>query len=108
MNVIHRRSLARRAARAALTAVLCARILAPGAGAQTTPTTRDALLVPTSWLSRHLRDPDLVLLHVGDKAEYDARHIPGARFVSLDLISVSDRSNTPGSGWPRRCSTGGC
>jgi thiosulfate/3-mercaptopyruvate sulfurtransferase len=55
---------------------------------------RDQLVVPVAWLSQHLKDADLVLLHVGDRAEYDLRHIPGARFVSLSDISVSDRSGT--------------
>jgi thiosulfate/3-mercaptopyruvate sulfurtransferase len=50
---------------------------------------RDGLIVTTAWLAQHLADPDLVLLHVGDKAEYDARHIPGARFVALSDISVT-------------------
>ena len=53
---------------------------------------RDTLVVSTTWLAQHLKDPDLVLLHVGDRAEYEAAHIPGARFTSLQEISVSDRS----------------
>jgi len=57
---------------------------------------RASLLVSTSWLSDHLKDPDLVLLHVGEKSEYDAGHIPGARFVQLQDISVSDRNNPEG------------
>jgi len=48
---------------------------------------RDTLVVSTSWLAQHLKDPDLVLLHVGDKVEYDVAHIPGARFVGLRDIS---------------------
>lgn len=50
--------------------------------------------VSTTWLAEHLKSPNLVLLHVGDRAEYDAGHIPGARHVKLDDISVSshDRS----------------
>jgi thiosulfate/3-mercaptopyruvate sulfurtransferase len=47
------------------------------------PTPRDTLVVSTAWLADHLRDPNLVLLHVGEKADYDARHIPGARFVDF-------------------------
>jgi thiosulfate/3-mercaptopyruvate sulfurtransferase len=42
-------------------------------------------LVTTEWLSQHLRDPKLVLLHVGDgssKPAYDAGHLPGARFLN--------------------------
>jgi len=53
---------------------------------------RQSLIVDASWLKAHLADPDLVLLHVGDKAEYEAAHIPGARFVSLQDVSISDHS----------------
>ena len=48
----------------------------------------DAPVVSASWLKAHLNDPDLVLLHVGDKAEYDAAHIPGARYVAMKDVSV--------------------
>lgn len=58
---------------------------------------RESLVVSTAWLAQHLKDPDLVLLHVGDKAEYAAAHIPGARFVELREISVSDPGGTGGS-----------
>lgn len=54
---------------------------------------RDALVVSAPWLSRHLADRDLVLLHVGDKAEYEARHIPGAGLVSVSDVSVSDHTD---------------
>ena len=53
---------------------------------------RDSMLVSAAWLRVHLNDPNLVLLHVGDKAEYDAKHIPGAVFVGLKDISVSDHT----------------
>jgi thiosulfate/3-mercaptopyruvate sulfurtransferase len=53
---------------------------------------RENLVVDAAWLKAHLADPDLVLLHVGDKKEYEAAHIPGARFVSQQDISVSDHS----------------
>ena len=55
---------------------------------------RDSLVVSTAWLAAHLHDPSLVILHVGDKARYDAKHIPGARRVALADISVSDHSAT--------------
>lgn len=60
-------------------------------------------LVSTDWLSRHLRDPDLRILdaslHMPDagrdgRAEYEAAHIPGARFFDIDDISDS-RSELP-------------
>ena len=50
------------------------------------------MLVSTTWLARHLRDPNLVLLHVGTQGEYNAMHIAGARFVDLDDISVSEHT----------------
>jgi thiosulfate/3-mercaptopyruvate sulfurtransferase len=53
---------------------------------------RQNLVVDAAWLKAHLADPDLVLLHVGDKKEYEAAHIAGARFVSLNDISISDHS----------------
>src|SRR5829696_2754986 len=55
---------------------------AHGAAAQSgTPSSRDQLVVSAAWLQQHAADPDLVLLHVGNKATYDAGHIPGARYV---------------------------
>lgn len=66
------------------------------AAAQQPRDARSAILVSSAWVAEHLKDPDLVLLHVGDKAEYDAGHLPGARFVALQDISVSDRTNPNG------------
>jgi len=57
--------------------------------------TRSKILVTTDWLSKHLNDPNLVLLHVGEEAEYNKEHLPGARFVKLDDIADSDHE-TPG------------
>jgi thiosulfate/3-mercaptopyruvate sulfurtransferase len=60
-------------------------------------------LVSTDWLAAHLKDPDLRLLdgswYLPDagrdpKAEYDAAHIPGARFFDIDEIS-DQRSDLP-------------
>ncbi|MHA6264733.1 3-mercaptopyruvate sulfurtransferase [Arenibacterium sp. CAU 1754] len=60
-------------------------------------------LVSTDWLAAHLKDPDLRVLdgswYLPDagrdpKAEYDAAHIPGARFFDIDDIS-DHRSDLP-------------
>ena len=48
----------------------------------------EPLVVTVPWLTAHLHDPDLVLLHVGDKKEYNAAHIPGARYASLDQVAI--------------------
>ncbi len=42
---------------------------------------RDSMIVSAEWLASHLKDPKLVLLHVGPREGYDAAHIPGARHV---------------------------
>lgn len=60
-------------------------------------------LVSTDWLAAHLQSPDLRLLDASwylpamdrdAKAEYDAAHIPGARFFDIDEIS-DHRSDLP-------------
>ncbi len=60
-------------------------------------------LVSTDWLAAHLADPDLRLIDASwylpdmnrdARAEYDAGHIPGARFFDIDEISDS-RSALP-------------
>jgi thiosulfate/3-mercaptopyruvate sulfurtransferase len=51
---------------------------------------RDQLVVSAAWLQQHASDPDLVLLHVGNKATYDAGHIPGARYVDYASTLTSN------------------
>ncbi len=60
-------------------------------------------LVSTDWLDAHLRDPDLRVIDASwylpsmgrdAKAEYNAAHIPNARFFDIDEISDS-RSTLP-------------
>ena len=60
-------------------------------------------LVSTEWLARHLKDPDLRIFDASwylpdmerdAKAEYEAAHIPGARFFDIDEIS-DQRSALP-------------
>lgn len=60
-------------------------------------------LVSTEWLAAHLKDPDLRILDASwylpdmgrdAKAEYQAAHIPGARFFDIDEIS-DQRSQLP-------------
>ncbi len=59
-------------------------------------------LVSTGWLAAHLNDPDLRVIDAtwflepgrDARAEYDAAHIPGARFFDLDEIA-DKRSGLP-------------
>jgi thiosulfate/3-mercaptopyruvate sulfurtransferase len=46
------------------------------------------LTVTADWLKANISDPKLVLLHVGQKAEYDAGHIAGAAYLSTQDISA--------------------
>lgn len=49
---------------------------------------RDSMIVSTEWLAKHLNDDGLVLLHVGDKKEYEAAHIQGAQYIQLSELST--------------------
>lgn len=60
-------------------------------------------LVSTRWLAAHLQNPDLRVIDASwylpdmgrnARAEYDAAHIPGARFVDIDDLS-DHRSDLP-------------
>lgn len=51
---------------------------------------RESFIVSTSWLDGHLHDSSLVLIQVGAKDDYDAGHIPGARFLSVRDISTPE------------------
>ena len=45
------------------------------------------LLVSADWLSDHLTDPQVVVLHADmQKTRYEAGHIPGARFFDMNQI----------------------
>jgi thiosulfate/3-mercaptopyruvate sulfurtransferase len=58
-----------------------------GRPAVTPPTAvRSALLVDADWLEKNLRRPNVVVLHFGSRANYDAGHVPGARFVDLAAL----------------------
>ena len=46
-------------------------------------------LISVDTLATQLKDPNLVILHVGSPTDYAAGHIPGARLVTLADISVT-------------------
>jgi thiosulfate/3-mercaptopyruvate sulfurtransferase len=54
------------------------------------------MIVSAKWLSEHLTDPKVVILHVGEKrSEYDSGHIPGARFLALQNFIDGDEAELP-------------
>jgi len=42
---------------------------------------RSTMLVSTAWLADHIKDPNVVILAVGQKDDYDKGHIPGSLFA---------------------------
>jgi thiosulfate/3-mercaptopyruvate sulfurtransferase len=53
------------------------------------------LLVSTSWLADHLKDPDVVVVQIGRNDEtYRKQHIPGARFLPVSQIASSEHPGT--------------
>ena len=46
-------------------------------------------LIPVDTLATQLKDPNLVILHVGNQQDFAAGHLPGARLVTLADISVT-------------------
>jgi len=48
------------------------------------------MLVSGAWLADHLKDANLVILHVAPaRTGYDANHIPGARYVPFAELAVT-------------------
>jgi thiosulfate/3-mercaptopyruvate sulfurtransferase len=76
----------------ACSAIACSAI-ASSVRAQPAAAHRDQLVVSPAWLASHLHDPDLVLLQVGDSADFLRAHIPGARPVTLAQISAGMTGN---------------
>jgi thiosulfate/3-mercaptopyruvate sulfurtransferase len=48
---------------------------------------RTTILVNAERLAEYVDDPELVILHVGDSADYAAEHIPGAFHITRDQVS---------------------
>ena len=46
------------------------------------------MVVSTDWLSSHLHDANLVILAIGDRADYDRAHVPGAAFLTYASLSA--------------------
>ncbi len=48
------------------------------------------LLVSAHWLEAHLKDPDVVILHVADTPDqYNKSHLPGSRFLSWGSVATT-------------------
>jgi thiosulfate/3-mercaptopyruvate sulfurtransferase len=67
---------------------------APGCGGHGD---RSTMLVTTEWLAGHAKEPDLVLLAVGQKSEFDQGHIPGSLFLDYNTIVLRATAEHPNS-----------
>jgi thiosulfate/3-mercaptopyruvate sulfurtransferase len=57
------------------------------AGAAKSVGVRSEMLVSTQWLAEHLKDPNVVVLHLADNvSDYKRGHIPGARYLAMKEI----------------------
>ncbi len=60
-----------------------------------TPTTspaggssREQLLVSARWLDAHLKDENLVVLHIGPQEDFEREHIAGAQYVDFQSLAA--------------------
>src|ERR1039457_1853794 len=51
---------------------------------------KSTLLVSTAWLADHLHDRNLTILSIGQEADYQKGHIPGALYLSYDDIHLRE------------------
>jgi thiosulfate/3-mercaptopyruvate sulfurtransferase len=51
---------------------------------------KSTLLVSTAWLADHLHDQNLTILSIGQEADYQKAHIPGALYLSYDDIHLME------------------
>jgi len=58
---------------------------------------RNTMLVTADWLAAHLHDPDLVILAIGQKSEFDHAHIPGSQFLDYNSIVLRATPERPNS-----------
>jgi thiosulfate/3-mercaptopyruvate sulfurtransferase len=55
------------------------------------------MLVTGDWLAAHFKDPDVVMLAVGQKSEFDRGHIPGSQFLDTNSIALRATPERPNS-----------
>lgn len=74
-----------------IAAIVVASIVLAADGVTAQSATRASLLITPAELARELKDPRLVVLHVGPRGDYNSAHIPGSRFVTMADLSARRR-----------------
>jgi thiosulfate/3-mercaptopyruvate sulfurtransferase len=69
--------------------VFAAVVMAASVSVFATAQSAPGLTVSTAWVADHLKDPEVVILHVGPPAGYNTAHVPGARLAASSAFSVS-------------------
>jgi len=59
---------------------------APSTALRAEASPRDTMLTPVSWLAQHLRDPNPVILQVGES--YKKEHVPGAQAADMNAFAA--------------------
>lgn len=72
-----------------LSSVLAMVVAVLATGAVNASAQAPGLVVTPAWVAEHLKDPDLVVLHVGPAPAYATSHVPGARLAAPAAFSVS-------------------
>lgn len=70
--------------------ILMAQLPVPRAQASGQTEPPASFVVSTAWVAERQAAGNLVLLHVGDRKEYDAAHLPGAQYIALADVSDPD------------------
>jgi thiosulfate/3-mercaptopyruvate sulfurtransferase len=68
--------------------IVAASLVTVAAAGRAQSPSSERLLIGPAELAGQLTNPNLVVLHVGPREDYDAGHIPGARFVELRDVST--------------------
>lgn len=58
---------------------------------------RSTMLATTEWLAGHLNDPDLSVIGVGQKSEFEQGHIPGSVFLDYNTVVLRIAPGQPNS-----------
>ena len=76
--------------------LMWAAALVPLAATAQAPAAHPEMVVSTQWLSEHLKEPNVVVVHVAQKrSDYDAGHIPGARLLLFEDFMEDEDAELP-------------
>ena len=72
--------------------VMVAAVAPPASGQCGGHGSPDGMIVSGAWLADHEKDPGVIVLAVGQKADYDREHIPGSQFIDFTNIRTTAKA----------------